>query len=608
MFGFRKAPRYLQKAVLLVTLLMVMPALIACADQATPPEALPPEVETIQTPEPGGRGAGGTLRLLYWQAPTILNPHLSAAGQDWAASRATYEPLATYDKEGNLVLFLAAEIPTLENGGLATDGKSVTWRLKQGVRWSDGELFTAHDVRFTYEFITNPEVGSTSAPMYDAVRDVQVIDDYTVRIHFKDVNPAWSLPFVGIQGMIIPRHIFRDYNGANAQEAPANIVPVGTGPYRVIEPGIKPQEVLFLGTQLVETNKIAYEPNPYFREDDKPFFSRVELRGGGIVEEAARLVLQTGDVDFAYNLQLEVKRLAQMEREGGNGKVVPNPGPYVERLVLNFTDPNRETNGERSSRESDHPFFSDKRVRQAFAYAIDREAIAELYAGGRATSNILVSPANYQSPNTSHEFDLAKAAALLDEAGWRDTDDNGIRDKDGYEMKVVFQTSENALRQTTQRIIQGALRSIQVDVEIEFTPSSIFFSSDPSNPNTYRHFYADIQEFNEGNQNPDPGAYMQYYTCGQIPQRSNEWKGENTGRWCNRTYDALHLQSTTEVNPEERLQLFIQMNDLLIEDVALIPLVHRARVIGVSATLEGVDLTPWDADLWNIKDWRRISQ
>jgi peptide/nickel transport system substrate-binding protein len=548
------------------------------------------------------------LRLLYWQAPTTLNPHLSSASPDWAASRITFEPLASYDQDGNLVPFLAAEIPSLENGGLAEDGKSVTWKLRPGVKWSDGEPFTADDVLFTFQFVSNPEVGAKSKSTYEAVEGVEVIDDQTVKVNFRDVNPGWSLPFVGPTGMILPRHIYQDANGPDAAGVSATVLPVGTGPYRVLPPGIKTQEVLFLGSELVDTNKIVYEPNPFFRESDKPFFSRVEFRGGGTVKEAARLALQTGETDFAWNLQVDSETLAQLE-EAGKGIAVPILGSFVERIYFNFTDPNpTSTSEERSGLKTNHPFFSDIKVCQAFSYAIDREAIAALYGkAGSPSRNILVSPANYDSPNTSYEFNLEKANSLLDEAGWQDNNGDGIRDKNGKKMKILFQTSANSLRQQTQKIIQKSLQSVGVEVELKVIDSSSFFDSDPANPNTAYHFYADLQMYNDGNPSPDPGSYMQYLTSAQIPQESNDWTGENVGRWQNPDYDALYQQSTTEIDLDQRAQLLIQMNDLVINNFAVIPLVHRARVIGVSNTLAGIDPTPWDAELWNIKDWRRAS-
>ena len=189
-------------------LLAVMLLVGACAS-ARPPTALQLVATAVPSPTPGIRGSQGTLRLMFWQAPTMLNPHLTTSAKDWSTSRIVYEPLASYDKDGNMVPFLAAEIPSLANGDVAPDGKSVTWKLKQGVKWSDGVPFTAEDVRFTFDYLTNPKVHATTAATYSDSESVDVIDDYTVKVNFKGVNPAWSLPFVGIQGMIIPQHIFR---------------------------------------------------------------------------------------------------------------------------------------------------------------------------------------------------------------------------------------------------------------------------------------------------------------------------------------------------------------------------------------------------------------
>jgi peptide/nickel transport system substrate-binding protein len=157
-----------------------------------------------------------------------------------------------------MVLLLAAEEPTLENGGVAADGKSVTWKLKRGISWSDGEPFTAQDVAFTYEFIMNPAVNAVSRPLYEPIESVEVLDDYTVKVNFTEVTPAWFSPFTGIRGAILPAHAFDAYQDGNYLQAPVNYVPIGTGPYRMLAPGIRPQEVLFLGTSLIQTVKILY--------------------------------------------------------------------------------------------------------------------------------------------------------------------------------------------------------------------------------------------------------------------------------------------------------------------------------------------------------------
>jgi peptide/nickel transport system substrate-binding protein len=138
-----------------------------------------------------------TLRLLLWQAPTTLNPHLASGIKDQTASRIAYDPLASFDRTGKPIPFLAAEIPSLENGEVAADGKSVTWKLKQGIKWSDGAPFTAKDVLFTYSFIMNPAVDSVSTAAYKSVGKVEAVDDYTVKVTFKDVTrPGRCLSWV----------------------------------------------------------------------------------------------------------------------------------------------------------------------------------------------------------------------------------------------------------------------------------------------------------------------------------------------------------------------------------------------------------------------------
>lgn len=546
-----------------------------------------------QAPSTGGSPSSEeVLKLLYWQAPTILNPHLSVGLKDLEASRLTLEPLATYTASGELVPILAATVPTLENGGVAADGRSVTWELKPGVTWSDGTPFTAADVVFTHRFIADPAVGAISAGTYEQVERVEAIADHTVKITFKDVNPGWSEVFVGTQGMILPAHAYADHLGENAREAPANLRPIGTGPYRVVQ--FKPGDV------------VVYEPNPTYREAGKPAFRRVELKGGGDATSAARAVLQTGDADFAYNLQVEAPVLETL-LAAGQGQVTANFGPQVERVLVNLTDPNREVDGDRSSLKAPHPFLSDVRVRRAFNLAMDREAIAtQLYGRtGKPTANFLVSPALYNSPNTTYTFDLAQAKALLDQAGWQDTNGNGTRDKDGVEMQLVFQTSVNPLRQKTQAVIKQALESIGVGVQLKSVDASIFFASDPNNTDNSGHFYADLQMFTTGNTSPDPTSYMKTYTCDEIAQKANNWTKGNVSRYCNPAYDALWQEAAQELNAETRQQLMIQMNDLLVNEAVVLPLVHRAETAGVSHRLVGVNLTPWDLNTWNIAEWRR---
>jgi len=533
------------------------------------------------------------LRLLYGRSVTTLNPHLANGYQDFEAARIVYEPLASYDASGQLVLFLGAEIPTLENGGLTEDGTAVTWKLRQDVTWSDGEPLTANDVVFTFDFISNPEVAAATAQFYDNVEAVEAVDDHTVRITFKEPTPAWSVPFTGQTGGILPRHVFEDFNGLNARDAVVNLQPVGTGPYIPI--GFEPGTVIF-------------EPNPTYW-NGAPAFKRVELKGGIAPYAAARDVIKAGTADFAHNLQVEASALEELATNE-QGEIVTLFGSKVERIMLNFAHPFARTeDGERASPTIPHPYFSDLRVRQAINLAIDRQTIAKTLYGdmGQPTAQLLVAPNRYQAEEISPEYDLEAAKALLDEAGWMDTDGDGIRDKDGMPMEVLFQASVNPVRQETQEIVADSLESLGIDVEIVRVRVDDFFSADPKETDSLNHFYADMQVYSTGNESPDPSTYMSWWTCENMASQANKWQEPNNARYCNLEYDRLWAEAKQELDPQKRAELYQQMNQLLAEDIAVIPVVHRAMANAVSNTLTEVEFTPWDASTWTIHAWQRHS-
>src|SRR5215211_387792 len=180
------------------------------------------------TYKPTKRGGGGLLKVLWWQGATLLNPHFAVGTKDQDGSRFFYEPLANWDADGNMKPVLAESIPGREDGTLAADGKSVTWKLKKGVRWHDGQPFTADDVVFNWEYARDPAAAATTSATYKDVK-VEKVDDHTIKVLFDAPTPFWALAFVGTQGMIIPKHLYADYMGAKSRDAPANLKPVGTG-------------------------------------------------------------------------------------------------------------------------------------------------------------------------------------------------------------------------------------------------------------------------------------------------------------------------------------------------------------------------------------------
>jgi len=564
--------------------------------------------QEVEVEVPGGaRGTSGTVTILYWQAISTLNPYLSGGTKDIHGSSLVLEPLARYDEVGNLVPWLAVEIPTVDNGGVAEDLTSITWKLKPGILWSDGTPLTAEDVVFTGEYCLNPDMGCNALSAYSDIESFEALDESTVRVNFTVAKPFPYLPFVGAQyGAILQKAQFENCQGAKAQECTEeNFGPIGTGPFMVKE---------FRANDVV-----IYEANPNYRDPNKPFFAEVILKGGGDAASAARAVLETGEADYAWNLQVEPEILRAMEA-AGRGKVVSAYGTAVERLLLNFTNPDPALGDLRSVYEdadgdfvadNPHPFLSDPNVRKALSLAIDRNIIVQVGYGeaGTATCNVLAAPAIYASTANDECLiqNVAEANRLLDEAGWvRGTD--GIRAKDGVRLSILYQTSTNSVRQGTQALIKQMWEAIGVETELRNIDAAVFFGGDPASPDTYGKFYADVEMYTNDFPGTDPEGYMGIWTCDQISGPANQWIGNNDSRWCSAEYEALVAEMAGTAALEERAEIAKKLNDLLMQNYVLIPLVHRGSVSAINNTLLGVRFNVWDSELWNVADWSRASQ
>ncbi|MFN3854738.1 MAG: peptide ABC transporter substrate-binding protein [Phreatobacter sp.] len=541
------------------------------------------------TYKPTKAGGGGPLKLLFWQAPTLINPHFAVGTKDQEASRIFYEPLAAWDPEGNLVPVLAAELPSRENGGLSSDGKQVTWKIKPGVKWHDGQPVTADDAVFTWQYARDP---ATAAVTIGSYKDVQVekIDAMTVRVTFQKPTPFWADAFVGIAGCLLPKHHFGEYTGAKSREAPANLKPVGTGPYKFVD--FKPGDI------------VRGERNTEYHEPNRPFFDSIEMKGGGDAVSAARAVLQTGEYDYSWNLQVEDEILKRLEN-GGRGKATIVDGANIEHIQLNATDPWTEVDGERSHLSTKHPAFSDRAVREAMSLLIDRGSVERFIYGrtGLATANFLNNPPRVRSPNTRWEFNIDKANQILDAAGWRRGSD-GIRAKDGKKLKFVYQTSINAPRQKNQAIVKQAAQRAGIDIELKSVTASVFFSSDVANPDTYTKFYCDMQMYTTTMTQPDPERFMNQFCSWECATKENKWQGRNIVRWRSDEYDKVFREAEGELDPAKRAALFIKLNDLVVGDFYIIPVVYRPRVAGVKTGVVS-RLTGWDNELWRVGDWYR---
>jgi peptide/nickel transport system substrate-binding protein len=543
--------------------------------------------ETPFTYKPTKRGGGGSLKVLWWQGPTLLNPHFATGTKDQDGSRVFYEPLASWDMDGNLVPILAAEIPTKENGGLAADGTGVTWKLKQGVKWHDGQPFTADDVVFNWEYAKDPATAAVTSGSYKDVK-VEKIDDFTVKVTFPRARPFWADAFVGATGLIIPKHLFKDFTGGKSREAPTNLAPVGTGPYLFKE--FRPGDLL-TGT----INNNYHMPN-------RPYFDTFELKGGGDAVSAARAVLQTGEYDFAWNLQVEDEVLMRLEK-GGKGRVLITPSGNIEHIQVNQTDPWTEVDGERSSIKTKHPTLSDPAVREALSLLVDRDSVQKYIYGrtGQTTPNYLNAPPRFYSHDTKWEFNIQKAIGILDKAGWKPGPD-GVRQKDGKKLHYVYQTSINQPRQKNQAIVKQACQKAGIDIEIKSVTASVYFSSDVANPDTYPHFYTDLQMYTTGPTFPDPGVWMQSYLSTECAQKANKWQGRNITRYRNKAWDDLYHQAEGELDPVKRASMYQKLNDMVINDIVVIPVLWRSSVWAANTKLQ-VRLSGWDSGFYDLHNW-----
>ncbi len=546
------------------------------------------------------RGSDGQLNLLYWQAPSTMNPNLSGGTKELEASSVVIEPLARYDEKGNMLPWLAEEIPTVENGGVSKDLTSITWKIKKGIKWSDGTKFTADDVVFTYEYCTHPDTGCSHTNYYTGISSVKALDPHTVKIEFNVAKPFPYSAFVGYNTPIIQKAQFDGCQGAKAQECTKqNFYPIGTGPFKVVD--FKPNDV------------IVFEANPNYRDPNKPAFSKMVFKGGGDATSAARAVLETGEMDYAWNLQVEPEILTKME-QAGKGTVVSAFGTAVERLMVNFSNPDSALGENRSeymggnNTRNAHPFLSDYNVRRALSLAIERQILVDAGYGqaGKISCNVLPAPAIYASTANDEckTQNVAEANRLLDAAGWKKGSD-GIRQKNGVRISILYQTSTNSVRQATQAFIKEMWKQIGVETELRNISASVFFGSDPGSPDTYQKFYSDIEMYTNTFSGTDPEAYMAGWTCSEMPQKSNKWAGNNMPRWCNPAYDALSVKMSKTAALKDRIKLAKSMNDMLMQDYAMIPLIHRGDVSAHSNTISGVRMNSWDSELWNIADWTR---
>ena len=251
------------------------------------------------------RGASGHLNIIYWQAPSTLNPFLSGGTKEIESASLVLESMARFDDTGTMVPWLAESIPTVENGGVSEDLTSITWTIREGVMWSDGSPLTSEDFAFTYEYCTHPEGGCAQSSFFDGVTSVDTPDEAHRGGEFRGLDAFPYTAFVGSESPVIQAAQFADCLGARAPECTeANFGPIGTGPFVVDE--FRPNDV------------IEFSANENFRNPDQPGFATVTFRGGGDRGLGGTVRLPDGRI----RLRVEpADRSADPRRHGSRGPV-----------------------------------------------------------------------------------------------------------------------------------------------------------------------------------------------------------------------------------------------------------------------------------------------
>lgn len=600
----------------------------ACRSPANPPlrgailAGLACALALAAAPLRAERGGNGHLDIAFWQPPSLLNPYRSASTRDIDAANLVLEPLARHDENGQLIPWLAETIPGLHNGDIAPDLMSITWRLRPGLRWSDGTAVTATDLAFTARLCMLAGAGCASAPFFAGIAEVEPLDAHALRIHFDEPQVRPLDAFVGPNTPVLQAAQFAPclerpndapHTEAGSETHPAasdatpatgplsaaclaaSMAPIGTGPFMV--------------TDFQPDQRIDLRANPYFRHPDRPFFATLTLHGGGSPQSTARAVLETGTMDYAWNLQLAWPTLAEIAR-GGRGVTAVAFGTLVERIDINLTNPDPALPADiRSTRGAPHPVLADRRVREALSLAIDRALLAEIGYGqaGRAICDLIPAPVAFVSGgnDTCLNPDPVRAEDLLEQAGWVPGPD-GIRQRGESRLVLDFATSTASARQDFQDLIRQWWREIGVETRMRAIPPATFSGGATDQPETVQRMSTDLQLHADQFTGTDPQTYLATWRCGQQPRPETGWQGANITRFCDPAFDALHMRLTRLVNPRERARVVRDLNDMLVQSFVTLPLVHRGRVSAHANSLGGVVMNTWDTELWNIADWHRL--
>jgi len=551
-----------------VVLVSIAALLLSCAPPLTPATS-PGAAEAPQARR------GGVARIALWQEPLILNPLLGTQTVNALVSRTILDGLLENLPDGSYVPKLAAEVPSLENGGVSSDGLTVTWKLRGGVVWSDRQPFTSRDVAFTYNVIMNTANPITTRTGYPDIESVSTPDDTTALVKYRTLYAGFKSHF----NWVLPEHVF----GADTaiDEKNFNQAPLGTGP--------------FVFKSWAPGDAIAVERNPHYREPGKPHLDGLVFR---IVpaRDVAILWLKTGDIDVLWSLV--ESNLPEVE---AIPDVIVNPAPStrVERLILNTSCPSGPRQGDPGC---PHPVLGDIRVRQAIELAIDKKAIVDELLYGRASVATSVLPVGpYAAALSPSAYDPVRASQLLEEAGWRAGADS-IRMKEGVRASLTYSTTTgDSLRDQTQQLVQAQLRGAGIELRIENFPSPILLGSWQDNAPRARGNFDIVMYTSSIASEPQAALYNHFHSSAVPTERTRS--GQNYHRIVDPELDrALDVAGST-VDEAARRGAYKAALERVDAGKGHIVLYSRLDLDAFKTHVKGHAPNIWSSLTWNAAEW-----
>ena len=554
---------------------LVLRRLPAAAQDATPEAAYYSDTQGPPVP-------GGTVNFLLYEEPDTLNPLVGNTSIALQVSTALLEGLTYNDPDGNFQTALAAELPTLDNGGVSEDLKTITWKLKPDLLWSDGEPVTSEDVKFTWEAAKDSANGSAFASDYALITDVQTPDPLTAVVTYSDFNAGYLDQFP----WVMAKHAAGE--AADMANWDFNRAPIGTGP--------------FMLTEWAPGEYLATVRNEHYREEGKPYLDGLNFL---IVpaEEArtARMIEGDGDVMLWAGDEAE----QQIEDAGaGMGRIAP--GIWIVQMWFNLSKP---FDGDPSA-DAPHPILGDIRVREAITKAVNRERINKELLEGRVFD--IDSPFDVGWLKCEVEpftYDPEAAKTTLDEVGWKDEGGDGIRVARGVEgvedgtrlsLNMNGYTGYSTL-ELIELAVQEDLKAVGIETKLENQEFAVIFGTwDDGSPRLLGDY--DLLVYDSG-WFAEPGKdIVQDFGQDQIPSAENPG-GRNITRWLHDGVDEWLTAANTSPDVEVRRENFCNVATALREDVATFPLLQFSEGSVYSNRMHGYTVSTWEYAPWDSENW-----